>query len=121
MEWAFSHHLRNLKIKYFQELRKLTYKRIEKENEAAHQRFQYLKRNTFMKWVNIIPELLDENYELEKIENQKIFNFRVSCIGRRILEAWKVFVQDSKEEKLKELYTQAMWEKAQLWLSESNN
>jgi hypothetical protein len=39
----------------------------------------------------------------------------------KVMQGWKSFVEEQKEEKLKEMFTQSMWEKAQLWLAEESN
>ena len=119
MNWAYSQYLKHIEYKYFTQLKKFyCNKQKEAEDIVAH-RFDYLKRSTLRAWHMLIPELMDDRYELEKREETKINQFRKQFYCPQILREWRAFSQNSKEKKLKQVYTQAMWEKAQQWLSET--
>ena len=121
MNLAYTLYLTKLRNKLFNALKNFYFDNKRKEDEHIFHRFLYLKKSVLRAWANSIPELMDENYEQDKKNNEKIYNFRFHFMCPKIFKDWKGYIQESKEEKLKEMYTQVMWEKAQLWLSELKN
>lgn len=121
LQWAYGQYSYRLKRRYFNRLLAFYDARIEREQQISKQRSHFLIKIVFAKWADIIPELLDERYEREKEENDIVARFRFNFIMPKVMQGWKSFVEEQKEEKLKEMFTQSMWEKAQLWLAEESN
>ncbi|OMJ76974.1 hypothetical protein SteCoe_23521 [Stentor coeruleus] len=121
LQWAYGQYCHRLKKRYFNKFIDFYDTRIEREQEIFKQRPRFLIKTVFAKWVDIIPELLDERYEREKEENEIVARFRFNFMVPKVMQGWKSFVEEQKEEKLKEMFTQSMWEKAQLWLAEESN
>lgn len=117
-ERAYNHYLHALKRLKFDSWVKFLSIKFETYENAYKVRLNYLKRMVLGKWNEIVPELLDERYEREKYEDEKVERFRVNVLGPKVIRAWKDYVEQVQEEKLKEQYANAMWEKAQEWLSE---
>ena len=116
-ERAYNHYLHSLKRSKFDSWLKFLNSKFETYENAYKVRLNYLKRTVLCKWNEIVPELLDERYEREKYEDEKVERFRVNVLGPKVIRAWKDFVEQEQEVKLKEQYANAMWEKAQEWLS----
>lgn len=121
MNWAYNQYLMRIERKYFKKLKNIANETAKRENMMAIHRHNYLKKTVINAWQELIPELMDDRYEKDKADDYIVKRFRTWFFGPKILKDWKKYAQAIKEEKLKDLYTQAMWEKAQLWLSESKN
>jgi hypothetical protein len=118
-ERSFNHYLFMLKKRKFIKWQDFLNNKRQLYLQAFKVREKFLKMKVFEKWNDLIPELLDERYEREKEENFKVHRFRLVVIAPKVLKAWKEFVEEQKEEKLKEQFASAMWEKAQEWLSQA--
>ena len=112
------YHSSQLKRRFFHNFLKL---HTNLHKKLSNSRFFYSKtllKKNFQSWVESIPIFLDEKYEQEKQDDIKIFNFQRSFWVPKLFSAWVLSTAESKEQKLKDEFTQSMWEKAQLWLSE---
>jgi hypothetical protein len=121
LEWAYNHYLHVLKRRFFKVIFDNYYNALQRNNDISNVWAKNLCRRVFEGWTDALGQLLDEKYEREKEENAIVERFRFNSVVPKAITAWKEFVQEAKEEKLKDIYTQALWEKAQLWLSEANS
>ena len=64
---------------------------------------------------------MDERYEREKDEVLKVERFRFFVMAPKVMKVWKEFKESRQEERLKEEYAKAMWDKAQEWLAEARD
>lgn len=120
-ERAYNHFLFVLKKRMMARWQGMYAERLDEFGKIKQVRNSFLVKVVFAKWVEVMPELMDERYEREKEEVAKVERFRFFVLAPKVWKAWKEFKEGRQEERLKEEYAKAMWDKAQEWLAEARD
>ena len=120
-ERAYNHYLFILKKRMMARWQGMYAERLDEFGKIKQVRNGFLVRLVFAKWVEVMPELMDERYEREKDEVLKVERFRFFVMAPKVMKVWKEFKESRQEERLKEEYAKAMWDKAQEWLAEARD